>query len=223
MAGFLAALPAIASVAGTAYGLFGGGSKSGSNAAYQLQKSMLREQYAAMQKQNQLYEQSYLPIERALAGQAAVGAPAQYLEDRAGIDVRRTFDNSVGSYRRGMGRLGINPADPRYATALANLSLLRASAEAGARTGARDKAREETWLRRLQAANIGRGIGNAVQSGMNNLSNQYGNLYTQQVAREGAQDSAAGNIAEWASNGGVEKLGKDVEAAWGGIKGLFST
>ncbi len=66
---------------------------------------------------------------------------------RASIDVGAQYDKSLGIQARNMGRMGINPASPRYQGLMQDVNMARAASSAGEMGRARRAAENENYSR----------------------------------------------------------------------------
>lgn len=176
----------------------------------------------------QYWEQTYKPLEMALASQAQAGYDPKLGE--VTTDVNMAYDKAGDIQKRNALRYGINPNSGRFAGVQRGIALDRAKATAGARTGERRRADEVDWNRRSTVANMGRGIpGQAMQgigsaanthssaaSNMANMANTYGNL-------------AAGSMRGFMNLGSrfddwvKDKYEGNYGNAWGGMKDSFNS
>lgn len=196
--------PGTAAIVGaTAMGVGTVGNLAMGYQAQQNSKGLLKSQKALTDAQGTLardqaiaYENYFMPVEAQLAGEAQAGVPVEYEEARAGIDTRRAFDQSVGQQRREMSRYGIDMSSPKFANLDSNLALIRAAAEAGAKTGVRNQARQLNWDRRMQTAQLGRGIAGSAASGLNSAAGGYGSMAGTQMGIAGQYGQQAGQFAQ---------------------------
>lgn len=202
------------------------------------QLEIMREQMEIAKEQWGLYKEIYSPIEKRWAKQAAAGIPADYYIARAGQDVTQAYDKSRRMYARQLESMGINPADPRYASIMRDVDIAESAAEAGAKTNSRMAINDANFARLGNVAQTGRGVPtesanvmsgaantasqasataargyDAVLNAYNNLGNYYGGQ--QNMFWQGAQqDKALDAQTEAAMWGGIGELaGKVVQAA----------
>jgi hypothetical protein len=103
------------------------------------------------------------------------GNAANREADMANADVEQAYAASTGDMMRTMGRYGINPGSPQFASTLSDMALQHAANKAGAQTQARTAARQRAEQMVAIAAGSGaQGFGtglNAGQLGINSTAN----------------------------------------------------
>lgn len=77
---------------------------------------------------------------------------------KAMADVEQQFGNEAAQQQRAMTRMGVNPNDGRFAAMGNQMSMAQALAKAGAASKARDNIEIQGYARKMDAANMGRGL-----------------------------------------------------------------
>lgn len=194
------------------------------------QIELSEKQLELAQEQWDLYKEIYSPVEKKWAGQALVGIPTDYFVDRAGQEVKQSFDQQQSQYERELQRYGLNPSDPRYAQALSDLALAEAAAEAGIKTNTRLAINDVNYQRMSDVAKTGRGVPTeaaSVMSGASNTMSQASNSYSAGYNDVmGAYDAMGAMYGQQASqanqnqqNAAANKAAQDA-AMWSGIGAL---
>lgn len=178
-----------------------------------------KQQLELANEQWDLYQQIYSPVEKKWAAQALSGIPTDYYVDRAGQEVKQSYEQQQSAYERELQRYGLNPSDPRYSQALADLKLAEAAAEAGIKTNTRLAINDVNYQRMSDVAKTGRGVpteaasvmsgasstlsgaSNSASSGYNSVMGAYdalGSMYGQQAAQanQNQQNSQAQRAAQ---------------------------
>jgi hypothetical protein len=104
---------------------------------------------------------TFRPLEQGIVTAANEYDTAARREEAAGTaaaDVTQAFDNVQGQQSRNMARMGINPNSGKSLAANAQLGIQQATALAGAKNKARDQIELQGYARKMDAANLGRGL-----------------------------------------------------------------
>lgn len=115
------------------------------------------------------YQQDFVPVEASLiaeslglpaspAAQAAKEALFQQRAAEATADVQQAYANAEGSLARQMSRAGTSANAGNYGANATQIALQRARDLAFGATNARRAADKESWAKRADVANLGRGI-----------------------------------------------------------------
>lgn len=162
------------------------------NDAAGLQAEIARQQLAFAREQWDYYKQHYQPLEQEILGIAREAGSPEEQEAAAGravADVRQQYGISRDSYRRGLERYGLNPADPTYASMMLDTNLGEAAASAGAANMARDNERNSGYTKMIQALSLGKGLptdasANMARAGASagGAAATYGGIYRQDLA-----------------------------------------
>ena len=129
-----------------------------------LQIAAQREQQAQARDYYDYMRDTFRPIERGLAADAArfnTEAYREQLASQAAADAGRAFGVAQQQNARAMGAMGVNPNSGRFATTNQSQANALAAQRAGAMTGARTAADQLGYARRLDAAGLGRGLAGA--------------------------------------------------------------
>jgi hypothetical protein len=128
---------------------------------------------------------TFRPVEQQLVDEAArFGTTAEQnrLAQQAETDVVSAYDRRRASTMDKLRQLGVNPASGNYAAMMADMDMEQAAAQAGAANRARAQGRDLAFAKKLDVANMGRGLASQA-------STSYG------IALN-AGNSAAGNQAQ---------------------------
>lgn len=77
---------------------------------------------------------------------------------KALADVEQQFGNEAAQQQRAMTRMGVNPNSGRFASMSTQMGMAQAAAKAGAASKARDSVELQGYARKMDAANMGRGL-----------------------------------------------------------------
>lgn len=77
---------------------------------------------------------------------------------KAIADVEQQFGNEAAQQQRAMTRMGVNPNSGRFASMSTQMGMAEAAAKAGAANKARDNIELQGYARKMDAANMGRGL-----------------------------------------------------------------
>ena len=77
---------------------------------------------------------------------------------KALADVEQQFGNEAAQQQRAMTRMGVNPNSGRFALMGSQMAMAQAAAKAGAASKARDSVELQGYARKMDAANMGRGL-----------------------------------------------------------------
>ena len=151
---------------------------------------------------------TFRPMEQAIVSSAqnydSVGNTNKAV-GMAQADVNQGFSSAQGQQQRAMARMGVNPGSGRALAMQNQTSIAQASALAGASNQARDKIELQGYARKMDAANLGRGLasnqatsaGVALNAGNSAVSNAgqtlaQGNAAAQQMG-QGFNTAIQGN------------------------------
>jgi hypothetical protein len=156
---------------------------------------------------------TFRPMEQAIVADAqnydSIGKTNEAV-GKAQADVNAGFSNAQGQQQRAMSRMGVNPSSGRSMAMQNQNSISQAAALAGASSQARDKIEVQGYARKMDAANLGRGLasnqatsaGVALNAGNSAVSNA-GQTMAQSsaaAAQMGQGFSTAGNLNQSAGN-----------------------
>lgn len=101
------------------------------------------------------------PLEDQIVGEARrydTEAERERMAGTARGDVEQAFAGARSGLRRDMGRMGLNPSDPKYFAMTRNLASDQALATANAMNKVREAAKQMGWAKRMDAAALGRNL-----------------------------------------------------------------
>lgn len=134
------------------------------------------------EEQWEYYKENYQPLETELISEAQKGVDPNLEASKASADVIQSFDKAREMEGRELGRYGINPNSGRFVGSNRASTINQSVADAGAQTKGRRYAKEATFARRLDVANMGKGIPSQVSASLyrsgaqnQNLAGMYGN------------------------------------------------
>ena len=156
---------------------------------------------------------------------------------RAMADVEQQFGNEAAQQQRAMTRMGVNPASGKFALMGNQMAMAQAAAKAGAANKARDNVELQGYARKMDAANMGRGLassqatsaGVALNAG-NSAVNNAGVPLTQANNAMATMGQGFGTAIQGNNSAGnlygqaAQMQGKDngLMGALGGIAGQFA-
>ena len=156
---------------------------------------------------------------------------------RAMADVEQQFGNEAAQQQRAMTRMGVNPSSGKFAAMSTQMAMAQAAAKAGAASKARDNVELQGYARKMDAANMGRGLassqatsaGVALNAG-NNAVNNAGTPLTQANNAMATMGQGFGTAIQGNNSAGnlygqaAQIAGKDsgLMGALGGIAGQFA-
>ena len=156
---------------------------------------------------------------------------------KAQADVNQGFSNSQSQLARNMARMGVSPSSGRSMAMQNQNSIAQASALAGASNQARDKIELQGYARKMDAANLGRGLasnqatsaGVALNAGNSAVSNagrtlEQGNQAAAQMGQGWGTAISANNSAGQLYGQAAQMQGQDsgLMGALGGVAGQFA-
>jgi hypothetical protein len=156
---------------------------------------------------------TFRPMEQSIVQNAQTYDTQARRDSEAGkavADVTQGFSNARDQQSRGLARMGVDPNSGRSLAMGNQMSMSQAAASAQAATGARQNVETQGYARKMDAANLGRGLasnqatsaGVALNAGNSAVGNA-GNTLTQanQAASQMGQGwSTAGNLNQSAGN-----------------------
>lgn len=181
--------------------------------SYELARRQQEFQVGLTRKYDDRYWGVQVPQEDRLIDDAKNFDTAAEQERQAGEargDIAQSFGDARGGLRREMGRMGVNPADPRFFATSQRMAGTEALATASAMNKTRQAAKEMGWAKRIDAAALGRGLagftssasegargwsGTGMQAGSMGMQGALGALggLNSTAASAGANFSSAGN------------------------------
>ncbi len=194
----------------------------------------LSNDYAAYQKN------TFRPMEQAIVSGAQNYDTEARRDSEAGkamADVTQGFSNARDQNTRQMQRMGVNPSSGRTAAMGNQMAIAQASAQAQAATGARQNVETQGYARRMDAANLGRGLasnqatsaGVALNAGNSAVSNAgatlaQGNQAAAQMGQGWGTAMNGNNSAGQLYGKAADLAGQDsgLMGAIGGIAGQFA-
>lgn len=183
---------------------------------------------------------TFRPMEQSIVQSAQTYDTQARRDSEAGkavADVTQGFSNARDQQSRGLSRMGVDPNSGRSLAMGNQMSMSQAAASAQAATGARQNVETQGYARKMDAANLGRGLasnqatsaGVALNAGNSAVGNA-GNTLTQanQAASQMGQGwSTAGNLNQSAGNlyGQSAQLASQdngMMGALGGVAGAYA-
>ena len=145
---------------------------------------------------------------------------------RAMADVEQQFGNEAAQQQRAMARMGVNPGSGRMLAMGNQMAMAQAAAKAGAANKARDSIELQGYARKMDAANMGRGLassqatsaGVAMNAG-NSAANTGGMALTQ--AQLAGNNMAQGFNAAMGANSSAGSLYGQAANIQAQDKGIF--
>ncbi len=127
------------------------------------------QQQLATSKQNDAISNDYWnyqkntfrPLEAGIAADAQnydATARSDQAASKAMADMESQFGNEQAQQQRAMTRMGVNPNSGRFASMSTQMGMAEAAAKAGAASKARDNIELQGYARKMDAANMGRGL-----------------------------------------------------------------
>lgn len=162
-------------------------------------------------EQNEYYKETFQPLERKMAEEAANYDSEGNVNRRMGIasaNVNQQFSNAQQQSARSLSRYGVNPNSSAFANTNAALTNAQALGSAGAQTGAAFDTMDKAIALRAGASNFGRNMPNtaaAYYSGSNTAATTAGNTSAQGVTTANAAVApmlSGAGIASGAFNSG---------------------
>lgn len=157
-------------------------------------------QNAFADKQNAYYEQTFQPIEKQMAADAAGYDSNDNVNRRMGIaaaNVNQQFSNAEQQNNRTLARYGLSPNSSAFAATNAKLMRDKALAASGAETGAAFDTQDRAIALRAGVSNFGRNMPNTAATYYSNANNAGGQAM-------GTSNSAMSNVV---NNAGVMGTG----------------
>ena len=205
------------------------------NAVSDAQLSALNKQTTLTDDYANYNKTTFRPLEQGIVQDAANFDSEANQNKAAGMalaDVNQGFSSARDQQQRGLSRMGVNPSAGR-ALALGNqTSIAQAAAQAGAATKARTDTQLQGYARKMDAANMGRGlassqatsagvalsqgnsaVANGMQSG--NINAQGNQIMTQGFA--GAQSGMAGAANTYGNIANIQQRAGDNSGLMGAL------
>lgn len=172
---------------------------------YDLAREQQDFQLGLARKYDDRYWRDVAPIEDQLYEEARTFDTDAERERMAGLargDVEQAFAGVRTQQRREMGRMGMNPSDPRYFAMNRELGAQQALATANAMNKTRQAAKDLGWARKTDAAALGRGLA-GFSSSSSQMAQGWGGQGMQGagMGMQGAQ-AALGGMNSTASSAG---------------------
>ena len=183
---------------------------------------------------------TFRPMEQAIVSSAQnydTQARRDLEAGKAMADVNQGFSSARDQSSRAMSRMGVNPSSGRMQAMGNQTAIAQAAAMAGAAGQARDKVETQGYARRMDAANLGRGLasnqatsaGVALNAGNSAVSNAgqtlaQGNQAAAQMGQGWGTAISGNNSAGQLYGQSAQLAGKDsgLMGALGGIAGQFA-
>ena len=183
---------------------------------------------------------TYRPLEQGIVADAASYDTEARRDSEAGkaiADVTQGFSSAREQNARSMARMGVNPSSGRTAAMGNQTAIAQASAQASAAAGARQNVETQGYARKMDAANLGRGLasnqatsaGIALNAGNSAVSNAgqtlaQGNQAAQQMGQGWGTAINANNSAGQLYGQSAQRASQDsgLMGALGGVAGQFA-
>ena len=206
------------------------------------------QQQLATSKQNDAISNDYWnyqkntfrPLEAGIAADAQnydATARSDQAASKAMADMESQFGNEQAQQQRAMTRMGVNPNSGRFASMSTQMGMAEAAAKAGAASKARDNIELQGYARKMDAANMGRGLassqatsaGVALNAG-NSAANNAGTPLTQANQAMATMGQGFGTAIQGNSSAGnlygqsAQIAGKDngLMGALGNMAGMWA-
>lgn len=104
---------------------------------------------------------TFRPLEAGIVADAQnydTTARREQAASKAMADMESQFGNEQAQQQRAMTRMGVNPASGKFASMDNQMAMAQAAAKAGAASKARDNIELQGYARKMDAANMGRGL-----------------------------------------------------------------
>lgn len=104
---------------------------------------------------------TFRPLEAGIVADAQnydTTARSEQAASKAMADMESQFGNEQAQQQRAMTRMGVNPNSGRFASMSTQMGMAQAAAKAGAASKARDNVELQGYARKMDAANMGRGL-----------------------------------------------------------------
>jgi hypothetical protein len=208
------------------------------NAVSDAQMTALNKQTALTDDYANYNKTTFRPLEQGIVRDAATFDSEANQAKAAGLalaDVNQGFSSAREQNTRAMSRMGVNPSSGRSLAMGNQTAIAQAAAQAGAMTKARSDTQLQGYARKMDAANMGRGlassqatsagvalsqgnsaVANGMQSG--NINAQGNQIMTQGYA--GAQSGMAGAGSTYGNIASIEQKAGDNSAIWGALGGV---
>lgn len=183
---------------------------------------------------------TFRPMEQAIVSSAQSYDTAGKTDQAVGMaqaDVNQGFASAQGQQSRALSRMGVNPSSGKALAMSNQTAIAQAGALAGAANGARDKIELQGYARKMDAANLGRGLAsnqatsagvalNAGNSAVNNAGQTLaqGNQAAAQMGQGWSTAMNGNNSAGQLYGQAAELASKDngMMGAIGGIAGAWA-
>lgn len=178
-------------------------------------------QLSAMDAQNNLTKdyadyqsQTFRPLEQSIVDASKKYDTKERRDAAIGdavSDVNQAFSSAQGTTNRNMARMGINPASGAFAAGQQQLEAQKVLAQIQGMKGARDKVETQGYARRMDAANLGRGLASsqATSAGV--------------ALSQGNSAAANGQVAGSVTAQGASMMNSGYAGAQNGLAGAAST
>lgn len=131
------------------------------NAVAQQQLTSARQNDAISNDYWNYQKNTFRPLEGGIVADAQnydTAARRDQAAGRAMADVEQQFGNEAAQQQRAMTRMGVNPNSGKFAAMSTQMGMAEAAAKAGAASKARDNIELQGYARKMDAANMGRGL-----------------------------------------------------------------
>lgn len=158
-------------------------------------RETMRKQEARADEQQELYKDTYLPVERRAIADAMEYDDDSNVNRRMGIaaaNVNQQFSNAQQQSTRALSRLGVNPNSTAFARENARLTNAQALASAGAQTGAAFETQDRGIALRAGVADRARGVTGTIGNFLNSSANTAGAAGNVSAQGMGVQAQGAG-------------------------------
>ena len=160
-------------------------------------QTALTDDYAAYQKN------TFRPLEQGIVDGAANYDTPERREAaaaKAGADVQTSFDNAQSQQQRGLSRMGVNPSAGKELAMSNQLGIQKAMGLASAENKARTDTELQGYARKMDAANMGRGLASA-QATSAGVALSQGNSAVNNGLQSGAINAQGNSIMQTGFSG----------------------
>lgn len=128
---------------------------------YELARDQQQFQLGLARKYDDRFWGTQVPLEDSIIQEARdfdTEAERERMAGTARADVEQAFSGARAQMNRDLGRMGVNPADPKYFGIQKGMAADQALATARAMNKTREAAKQMGWAKRMDAAALGRGL-----------------------------------------------------------------
>lgn len=181
---------------------------------YDLARENQRFQMGLARKYDDRFWGTQVPLEDSIVKDARefdTPAERERMAGTARADVEQAFSGAAQEMNRDLGRMGLNPADPKYFGMRRTLASDQALATSRAMNKTREAAKQMGWAKKMDAAALGRGLP-GFSSGSSQLAMGWG-----------GQGMQAGGLGMNAAMGGLQGMNQSAQGAGGNYAGAGNT